>query len=412
MNCMVQKKDKKYKYLNWGIFAVLFAGYTVMMFILFQRQVLGNENYYPSDMKAYILEMQGLESGYSFPYPVFFKLGAVFHFFLNHPPLSIALAVTVLNSISPLVLKYYMGSMLKQRLSIAEKKKQFWVDMTVTFASFAILFVSMIYPPSEITLPGIRFRYLGVFSPNPFHNATYNATRPFAIVSFFLFAGILPEYEKKINWKDNLLFSFFLFMTTMTKPSFTFVLVPTAGIIMLYRLIRKKFRNFLPTLQLGICFIPTFVALIYQFFGVFAPGDGEERGIGFGIATAWKHYCTNIPFAIGLALGFPLFMLLFHYRQLVTDKLYRFSWQLMAISLAEVLFLYEKGFRLVDMNFSWGYMHGMFFVFVSSVLLLLEDTWKRKCSVWLLALKWLAFLAHLVCGVYYFMAVFAGRSYC
>lgn len=427
MNC-TDTSNKKIVYWNRLVFWLLFVVYVVTMFILFHRQTLGNEGYYHSDMKAYILEMQGLDSGYSFPYPVFFKLGALFHLFVASPQLSIALAITVLNAMTPLFLRYYMGKVLQ-----GEKRDTcLWFELAVTVLTFLLLFVSMIYPPSEISLPGLHHKYVGVFSPNPFHNATYNATRPFAVLSFFQFAAILPVYEKEISKRDLALFAFSLFMTTMTKPSFTFVIVPAAGLIMLYRMFRSKFANFLPTVQLGICFIPTFLVLIYQFFGVFAPGGEEESGIGFGIATAWRLHCGNIPLAILLALGFPVFVLLFHYKDMLKNNWYRFSWQLLAVSLFEVLFLYEKGFRLPDMNFSWGYMHGISFVFITSAMILLQDTgkyMKTSCKdtfgikVFLnlpkaevirglvIAAQWIALAAHAVCGVYYFMGVFAGRSY-
>lgn len=414
MNSMVKTENKKYQWIDRCVFALGLAAYTVLLFTLFYRQTLGNVNYYHSDMKAYILEMQGLDSGYSFPYPLFFKLGALFHLFLNNPELSIALAVTVLNSLSPLVLKYYMNKIL---IGECEEKgsdtgrKQLLLGCFITVCVFSVFFVSMVYPPKGIYLPGIKNNYVGVFSPNPFHNATYNATRPFAIVTYFLFGKILTEYEKNPNRKDQLLFSLFLFLTTITKPSFTFVLVPTAGLIMLYRIIKTRFRNFVPSVKLGLCFLPTFAALIYQFFGVFAPAEDGESGIGFGIATAWKLHCDNIPLAIGLALGFPIFTLMVNYKQLKQAKWYRFSWQMMLISLAEVLFMYEKGFRLPDMNFSWGYMHGIFFVFVSSLIVLIRRTWKKEEHLWLTIAQWLAYGWHLACGIYYFMGIFAGNLY-
>ena len=414
MNSMVKTENKKYQWIDRCVFALGLAAYTVLLFTLFYRQTLGNVNYYHSDMKAYILEMQGLDSGYSFPYPLFFKLGALFHLFLNNPELSIALAVTVLNSLSPLVLKYYMNKIL---IGECEEKgsdtgrKQLLLGCFITVCVFSVFFVSMVYPPKGIYLPGIKNNYVGVFSPNPFHNATYNATRPFAIVTYFLFGKILTEYEKNPNRKDQLLFSLFLFLTTITKPSFTFVLVPTAGLIMLYRIIKTRFRNFVPSVKLGLCFLPTFAALIYQFFGVFAPAEDGESGIGFGIATAWKLHCDNIPLAIGLALGFPIFTLMENYKQLKQDKWYRFSWQMMLISLAEVLFMYEKGFRLPDMNFSWGYMHGIFFVFVSSLIVLIRRTRKKEGHLWLTIAQWLAYGWHLACGIYYFMGIFAGNLY-
>lgn len=74
--------------------------YGVLTFTLFCRQAYASMDFqglYASDFKAYILEMQGLDSGYSFPYPIFFKLGALLYLFLKSPELSMAVAVTILN---------------------------------------------------------------------------------------------------------------------------------------------------------------------------------------------------------------------------------------------------------------------------------------------------------------------------
>ena len=64
------------------MFAVLVGIASAVTLWLFYRQcvesMLGTGLYH-SDMKAYILEMQGLDSGYSFPYPILFKLAAVIH---------------------------------------------------------------------------------------------------------------------------------------------------------------------------------------------------------------------------------------------------------------------------------------------------------------------------------------------
>ncbi len=404
-------KKKKAQIVDWLVFALVLAGYTALMFTLFYRQTLGNTSYYHSDMKAYILEMQGLESGYEFPYPLFFKFAALLHVFVREPELSVALAATILNSFSVLALKWCMNRILGKECAAEKPEKSLKLGLLITAVVLALFFVSMVYPPDGMYLPGVQNRYVGVFSPNPFHNATYNATRPFAILVFFLFGKLLAEYEERTDWKEFLLFSLLLFLTTITKPSFTFVMVPTAGLIMLYRLVKSKGRNFLPSFRLGICFLPTFAALLYQYKGVFASTEEGETGIGFGLATAWKLHCGNIPLAIGVALGFPALVLLLNCRELKTDKWYRFSWQLMLVSLAEVLFLYEKGFRLPDMNFSWGYMHGLFFVFVSSALLLIRRTWQKKDLWWLTAAQWLAFAWHLACGIYYFLGIFQGKLY-
>ena len=88
-------------------FALLLIIYTGVTGYLFYHQAIGNENWFHSDVKAYILEMQGLESGYEFPYPIFFKLGAFFDRWFQ-PEVAITVALVILNSLSPIVLKYYL----------------------------------------------------------------------------------------------------------------------------------------------------------------------------------------------------------------------------------------------------------------------------------------------------------------
>jgi hypothetical protein len=196
----------------------------------------------------------------------------------------------------------------------------------------------------------------------------------------------------------------------MTKPSFTIVMVGAAGLIMVWRMIRSKFKNFWPTIQLGLCFIPTFIDLLYQFKGVFVPTEGEEGGIGFTFGKIWGLYTDNLPLAICLGVGFPLAVLVLNWKQLKTNTLFRFAWQIYLMGFAMAFFLYEKGFRWADFNFSWGYMCGIFFAFLGSVMVLLPATGQKKKTLWL-ALQWGPFLWHLACGIYYFIGIAQGQMY-
>ncbi len=417
-----QVMQKKYKFIDVIVFVILLAVATGVTFALFYHQTYGSpETGYHSDMKAYILEMQGLDSGYEFPYPIFFKLAAFFHLFAG-PQLAVAIATTLLNSLAIVVTKLALNHYSLGGLTEAMPKCRWLAGVLISVVSVSLFFVSMLFIPGGIYLPGIKFAYLGVFTGNPFHNATYMATRPFAILAFFWYAKLLNHYEQGYSgkWKhaeagvemrDYVLFSLFLLLSTMTKPSFTLLLVATAGLIMLYRMIRARFRNFLPTIQLGLCFIPTFLHLLYQYKGVFVPEDGAEGGIGFCFGRIWGLYCENIPLAICLAVGFPLLVLVLNYKELKKNTVYRFSWQLYLMGFAMAFFLYEKGFREPDFNFSWGYIHGIFFAFVGAVLVLLQATaQKRKRPVWL-AMQWGAFLLHLLCGLYYFGKLSQGLLY-
>lgn len=431
-------KAEKNKILDGAVFAVLLAAVSALTLVLFYRQTQGSPERYHSDMKAYILEMQGLDSGYSFPYPIFFKLSAFLNLFTT-PELAVALATMLLNSLAIVITKLTFNYLTLGELETAIENRQnrlreagrnsvlkkWMAGVLLSVLAISLYFISMLYPPNGIYLPGIKFKYLGVFTANPFHNATYMAARPFAILAFLWYGKLLPVYEKGCSGKsagnvdapilkDYILFSLFLLLATMTKPSFTIVLVGAAGLIMLYRLFRSKFKNFVPTIQLGLCFIPTFIDLLYQYKGVFVPEEGAEGGIGFCFGEVWGYYCSNIPLAVCLAVGFPILVLLLNYKELKRDSLYRFSWQVYLMSFAMAFFLYEKGFRKADFNFSWGYMYGIFFCHFAALLVLLRVTaagTESKKKALLIGLQWLAYLCHFVCGLLYFRVFMNGGMY-
>ena len=447
-NNRIARKNHR-NFIDIFVFTILVIIASAVTFWLFYRQcvesMLGTGLYH-SDMKAYILEMQGLDSGYSFPYPVLFKLAAAIHLvtssFTTGAELAMALATMLLNSAAVIALKVmldkHVGPELQKAILHVHSKSNHgkaWIPGILTgIVAVSLFFVSMVYPPTGIYLPGIKYKYLGVFTPNPFHNATYMAARPFAILAFFKYGELLPVYEQKNAWKehgrDYFLFTLYLLLATMTKPSFTIVLVGAAGILMLWRMFRSRFQDFLPAIRLGICFIPTFVDLLYQFRGVFVPQEGQEGGIGFTFGHVWMQYCGNIPLAIGLAAGFPILVLFLNYKELRKDSIYRFSWQVYLMSFLMAFCLYEKGFREMDFNFSWGYMYGIFFAFVGALLTLLRATARacektreiqtetstavrsQLCRNWgVIGIQWLAYLWHLVCGLYYFWGFLKGAMY-
>lgn len=409
-------REKMPAIISYVFFTICLVAYSVLMLILFYNQTCAhNGEWFLSDMEAYLLTMLGQDSGFDYPYPIYFTLGKMFLLFTDIEWAG-ALATMLLNSVSPIVLAYYMHKELANHYNKLACEK--WMGIMTTVFTFSIFFISMLYAPEGIYLPGMKHKYLGVFSPNPLHNATYMATRPFAIVAFFLYVRILDYYEKKTDWKEFVLFGVFLLLTTLTKPSYSLLIVSTAGLVMAYRIFAKKWKNIIPSLKLGTVFIPTFLALLYQFGGVFGSDShaGADGGIGFGFADAWKVHMDNIPFAIVLALAFPGFLLLFNLKELKKSTLYRFSWIQVIVSLLELLIIYEKEEeRFIHMNFSWGYMHGLFFVFVASLILLIQKTIRKfsgeKQNVPMLVLYWTAYGWHLICGIYFFLYIWSGQSY-
>ena len=407
---MCQKKiDRVIDILFFVVALVIVFG---IMLRLFYNQTLGSYMHYPSDMEAYVLEMQGLDSGYEFPYPIFFKFAAIIHLFTN-PQMAVALATALLNGAALVIVKLLLNQEVKTILQERMGKMSCLAGIFISIVSVALFFVSMLFPPEGIYLPGIKHDYMGVFSPNPHHNATYMAARPFAVLAFWWCAKLLNVYEggyKKEYRKDYILFSVFLLLATMTKPSFTLILVGTVGCVMLWRFIRNKCKTFIPTVQFGLCFMPTFIDLLYQYSGVFVPDEGVEGGIGLTLGEVWTQYCDSIPLAVCLGIGFPLSVLVMNFRSLKTDTVFRFSMQLYLMGFLSTFFLCEKGFRWAHFNFSWGYMCGMFFAFFGALVLLLRKTAAGE-KWWKLALQWLPYLWHVACGVYYFIGIAQGKTY-
>ena len=72
------------------------------------------------------------------------------------------------------------------------------------------------------------------------------------------------------------------------------------------------------------------------------------------------------------------------------------------------VFFYERGERFIHLNFSWGYMHGLFILFTAGLCLLAKGTLKHKLSRCCL---WGLYALHLICGICYFGYLLMGGNY-
>ncbi len=407
---MAEKKANRLKteYVICTALLVLLAG--VMLFLAYNQawHVWRGYEEYHCDALAYLQEALGIETKYSFPYPIMFWCLSLCSKVVSIE-WSYAIVLTLSQVASFLLLRYFFQKGLEKALQKELTTKQ---SVITTLSAFGLLFFSMVFVYNH-PFPGTRFYYMGVYSPNPFHNATYLVSRAFCILCVFQVVELLNTYEKQFNWGKGIAFSITLLLATMTKPSFTIVLCGTAGLILLYRFVKSKANNFVNTLHFGAMFIPTFIDLLYQFGGVFSGVDsqGEKAGIDFALFGVWKEYCDNYVVAILLLIFFPLVVLVFQYRKLFSNTLYRLGWQLYGMGLLMFVLLYEKGFRAVDSNFSWGYMIGAFFLVMASLLVLLEETFGKDRNTKKLLIQWGAFLLHVACGVFYFGIIITGGSY-
>lgn len=260
------KSKSKILLQNYIAFSILLLIYLIVTLFLFHRQSMNYSGSYVSDIQPYIAEMQGISSGYDFPYPLLFLTGRFFLLFTT-PQHAMAFAVTLLNGLTAPALKLFFDGTLNTSQDPRGKSA-----VLSSLLVFSLLFTSMLYPLIWLGQynplgKNYLYRYLGVFTPNPYHNATYLAARPFSVLTFFLFADILSFYEKEMKWfhPKYLFMGLSLLLSTLAKPSFTLVFTAAAGLIMLYRLVRSRFHGIKAFFQCGIWFLPTFCVLLYQF---------------------------------------------------------------------------------------------------------------------------------------------------
>jgi hypothetical protein len=392
---------------------------------LFNRQTI-HETYgfqmFMSDIDAYLLEMQGLDSGFDFPYPIYFGLAKLF-LPLTGLEAAATISVTALNTLAVIILfAELLGTLGNTAFygsgkGSADEKMPAGASVLkgalLVALGFSVFFVSMLYAPKGVYLPGMDHKYLGVYTPNPFHNQTYMATRPFNIAAMFAYSRLMDPELKDKRITNGLLFSLWLLLGTLAKPSFTLAFGSMAFVSLMVRLIREKGKNVREIFLIGCTFLPTVAVLLIQFGGVFGPSShaGEAGGIGFGFFSAWKVYMTNIPLAILFGTAFPLWMLIWNAGRMKDHVFYRLSMGLLLTGFLEFAFLFEKGDRFIHMNFCWGYMHGLFFAFLACSMLLFENTLLKKQKAWILCTEWLAFGAHLFCGVIYFLFINSGGFY-
>ncbi|MCD7836406.1 MAG: hypothetical protein LUG83_07125 [Lachnospiraceae bacterium] len=415
-----------------AVFALLLAVYTAVTLYLFINQCYQTSGFV-SDMPDYVNKVAGIEGDYEFPYPLFFWLGRIFAVF-SDAPMGTALATAFLNMLGICVSKYYMDrAAIEWNIfgSGNTGEKRALRGLSVTFMVFALFILGNLYSPKGTAFFGFDYTYrcMGIYTPNPIWNATYMAARPFAVICFFEGVRLLKLIQseayngsgkgfvnevKNFSWREAVPFAVSLFLTTITKPSYTMVVVPALAAVLLIQLVQTKGRSFSGAFALCLTMIPTGIALLYQFRGVFMGTNikGEQTGIGFGIAKVWGYYSSNIPLSVIMGMALPALVLALNIRELKKNAYYRFAWLNWLVSAVMFLCLYEKGFRMLHANFSWGYMHGMFFVFMITLLLIIKNTvqWVKSYKIIFAMAEWALLLYHLACGAYFLLYALQGNE--
>lgn len=257
--------------------------------------------------------------------------------------------------------------------------------------------------------------YLGVWSPNQWHNPTGNMVRPFAMISVILILDIL-ELEKA-NWKKYVCLSAALVLSVLAKPSFIQGIAPAMILYVLIDTMAFKKIQFRKYSLLAAAFIPSGCIMIIQFWIVFYSESAMNEGIGIGFSKMLENYVVNIWAALIACAAFPFFVfitaIIVQRKNVLKNSRIILMISYLIVGWSEMAFLYEKGIRNRHANFAWGYMIAVFIAFALSIVEFIEITesdFKYKNLIRNIGIGLFSF--HLLFGIWYLaMLPYHGYEY-
>lgn len=312
-------------------------------------------------------------------------------------------------------LTYYVTYWILDRISVAVTKKE--SGLIPSFISLMLSFVAALY------IPWINmYQYEGQFSINPIFNPTHMAVKPFGLLAFAVAIDLILRYKgketilftgaKTQKWL-YVLFGFFLFMSTLTKPTFMYMLLPAGVIYVLIELVIslirkdgswKKTWNFM--WKLACACIPSLIYLILEYSAFyFWGGTNADAEIAiYPLFTAWHLYSANVPASILMGMSFPLWMVVTNPKYFIQSVEGRLSFLAYTVGTLEFSLFVETGDKLGHLNFSWPMMSGMLLLWVVAGARLIQLTVSeddRLRNRIIISVGWILLSIHFFSGLYY-----------
>lgn len=310
---------------------------------------------------------------------------------------------------------YYVTFWILEKICNTVSKRDTCIMSSVV--AFLLAFVQPLY------IPWINvYQYEGQFSINPIFNPTHMAVKPFGLLAFAAAIDLIRRYkgEGTIFWtgdrsrnKIYILFGFFLFLATLTKPTFIYMLLPTGVIYVLIELICalshkdgswKKTWNFM--WKLACACIPSLIYLLLEYSAFYLwGGTNEDASVAiYPIFTAWHEYSADVPSSILMGMSFPIWMVITNYKYFLRSVEGRLGFLAYAVGTLEFSFFVETGNKLGHLNFAWPMMSGMLLLWVMSGARLIQLTVSEDDSLRnriVLSVGWILLCIHFFSGLYF-----------
>jgi hypothetical protein len=251
--------------------------------------------------------------------------------------------------------------------------------------TLALLIVGPILPP--VVRPDVFL--IGFFVPNPYHNATIIAARPFALGLAICAAAALGRGEINVRWWVA---AGAVIASAVSKPNYLLCLVPALAVVAAAHLVTRRPIRW-PLLLAILVPAALLVWVLREAYGT--------RGVEVVLAPfAALRLHTPIDASLALkfaaSLAFPLTVVILWPRALTTHGELALAWVALGVAVLQGILLAEPGPRIDHANLLAGASIAAFVLMVTSCSAVLAARSVRGGAETVrLALAWTVFAFHL-----------------
>jgi hypothetical protein len=405
-------KYVKISYVDVTFYSVLLLLLPLLTELFYRQTIVYNGNY-PSDTIAYVnwaIEDPGSLRAIEW---VFSKL-----YRISESTFEIAIFMALVTVAIIIVIRIGVRYFLSRNGINAN-------PVLIAILSLLLIFESSIYLPKIF-----EHFYKNAWTGFAWHSPTQRLMVLFGLVSILLFIKIYDMFFVNVEHREHsgnfvnkkmiiicIAFSICLLISAWAKPAFIMCFFPTIALMLLFKLKKHPRR----VIVIACLMIPAFVYFLYLngiMYGATESG-ADESSNQVAIAFGYLHMQIEKPFFTPIpGMMFPLSVLVFNFRRLKTDIVYRLSWIMFLVGLLIALTFIETGDRMYNGNFGWGFQFSLLFLFISSVAVYIGNIYgasfmqnrvfaKRNYCI----IAGLLFCCHIISGLSWFYLIVYGNGY-
>ena len=240
---------------------------------------------------------------------------------------------------------------------------------------------------------------IGYLWPEPYHSPTFTMLKPFALAGFAATAWFLSHREAAGAGR-GMLFALITLAGALTKPSFAICVLPSAALMMAWRLWQRLPLSTWPLI--GGLYAPAGAVLAWQFLAAFSGAGGDEMyqdSVSWAPLKFMSHWATGLAVKFAASTLFPLTVAALYWPTARRDTLLQLAWLCFGFGALYSYAVVETDHWAAG-NFVWSGYISLFTLFVATTIY-----WLRQAA---LAEGGWPLTRALVCGAVFTLHIISG----